>query len=182
MTTLIRSRSLAVGMALTALVGTVLTACGSSSSNVVRTGGGGSSPAVSTPESSTPASSSSVASSTSSSAAAGKQTLTVTPHTNLRASQVVQVHGTGFTAGGALTLVECADKGTKTGPGDCNLTAMAGITADAKGEVSTKLTVVRGPFGSNKIVCSAQQKCLVSLTQASLSPTEEADAPISFRG
>ena len=33
-----------------------------------------------------------------------------------------------------------------------------------------------------QIVCSAAQPCLISVTQASLAPTEEADAPISFAG
>jgi len=35
--------------------------------------------------------------------------------------------------------------------------------------------------GANNIVCCAGRACLISVTQATLSPTEEADAPISFR-
>jgi hypothetical protein len=46
--------------------------------------------------------------------------------------------------------------------------------------VSVDLVVLRGPFGTNNIICGARQACLVSVTQASLSPTEEADAPITF--
>ena len=66
------------------------------------------------------------------------------------------------------------------GPGHCNLTGMLSVNSDAAGRVSTRLQVLRGPFGANKIVCGEQQRCLVSVTQASLSPTEEADAPIGF--
>ncbi len=68
----------------------------------------------------------------------------------------------------------------RSGPGDCNLTGMLSVNSDAAGRVSTRLQVLRGPFGANKIVCGEQQRCLVSVTQASLSPTEEADAPIGF--
>ena len=87
---------------------------------------------------------------------------------------------TGFSAGEALQVIECADKGTNTGPGDCNLSAMQSATSDANGRISTQLQVVRGPFGANNIVCSKQQHCLVSVTQASLSPTEEVDARVEF--
>jgi hypothetical protein len=59
---------------------------------------------------------------------------------------------------------------------------MTPVTTDGLGNVSLQLTVLRGPFGANKIVCSAKQPCLISVTQASLTPTEEADAPISFAG
>jgi hypothetical protein len=92
----------------------------------------------------------------------------------------VTVRGSGFTPGEALTVVQCAQKGDATGPGDCNLTAMLGVTADARGSVQAQVHVTKGPFGANKIVCSKTQACLISVTQASLSPTEEADRVISF--
>jgi hypothetical protein len=155
-------------------------ACGSSGSPVVRApSGGGSTTAV------TSTAASSAASSTppgSPSGGAGGQHVTVTPARQLTDGQHVQVHGTGFTAGEALQVIECADKGTATGPSDCNLPGMLATAADNTGSVAATLTVVRGPFGGNKIVCSAAQPCLISVTQASLSPTEEADAPISFAG
>ena len=71
-------------------------------------------------------------------------------------------------------------KGTATGPGDCDLTGMQGVTADASGRVKVDLTVSKGPFGANKIVCGPAQACLVSVTQATPSPIQEADAPITF--
>ncbi len=132
---------------------------------------------------STPLPSSSSASSATPSASesrASKLSAKVTPATGLTDKQQVQVDAVGFTAGEALTVIECAQKGNATGPGDCNLSGMTPATADGLGNVSLRLTVLRGPFGANKIVCSAKQPCLISVTQASLKPTEEADAPISF--
>jgi heat shock protein HslJ len=112
---------------------------------------------------------------------ASKLSAKVTPATGLSDKRQVQVDAAGFTAGEALTVIECAQKGNATGPGDCNLSGMTPATADGLGNISVQLTVLRGPFGANKIVCSTKQPCLVSVTQASLTPTEEADAPISFK-
>ena len=148
-----------------------LAGCGGSSSVVVHTA-----PPVQTSSSSTGASSSGPAST----AASGQPAATVTPATGLTDRQRVQVNGSGFTPGESLEVIECADKGSKTGPGDCNLTGMTPTTADGIGRVSVVLTVLRGPFGANKIVCSAKQPCLVSVTQASLTPSHEADVPIAF--
>jgi hypothetical protein len=147
-----------------------LAACSSGSKDVVHP------PSTPLPSSSVPS-----AIPSASESRAGKLSASVTPATGLADKQQVQVNAAGFTAGEALTVIECADKGTGTGPGDCNLTGMTPATADGLGNVSVQLTVLRGPFGANKIVCSAKQPCLVSVTQASLTPTQEADAPISFK-
>jgi heat shock protein HslJ len=144
-----------------------LAACSSNSSTVVHT--------ATAPVSSVPANSSAPPPSR-----AAHPSAKVTPATGLTDRQQVQVDGAGFTPGEALTVLECAQKGDSTGPGDCNLTGMTPVTADGLGNVSLQLTVLRGPFGANKIVCSAKQPCLVSVTQASLKPTEEADAAITF--
>lgn len=108
------------------------------------------------------------------------QHATVTPATGLKSGQKVLVQGSGFAQGEALVVTQCAVKGTATGPGDCNLNAMQSVTADANGRVSVEFTVSKGPFGSNNIVCGPAQACLISVTQATLTPTQEADAPISF--
>ncbi len=65
-------------------------------------------------------------------------------------------------------------------PGDCNLTGMQSVSAGSDGSVSTALTVLVGPFGAHHVVCSAHAPCLISVTQASLQPTEEADTVIRF--
>jgi hypothetical protein len=102
------------------------------------------------------------------------------PRTGLRDGQTVRVRGTGFSPNETLTVIQCAQKGEATGPGDCNLSALMTVTTDASGAVQARLRVVKGPFGANGIVCSARQACLISVTQATLSPTEEADQPIVF--
>ncbi|HJQ02320.1 MAG TPA: neocarzinostatin apoprotein domain-containing protein [Jatrophihabitans sp.] len=152
----------------------VLAACGGSSSVVVHTAA----PPVHTSSSAPTATVTSGQSN--SSPATGQPSAKVTPATGLADRQRVQVDGSGFTPGESLQVIECADKGTKTGPGDCNLTGMTPTTADGVGRVSVVLTVLRGPFGGNNIVCSAKQPCLVSVTQASLTPSQEADVPIAF--
>jgi len=156
------------------LVAASLAACGSSGSDVVRRGTSGASPPPSTPG---PAGSDPSASP---STAHGQPAVRLTPHIGLHDRQLIQVRGTGFTPGQAYTVIECAQKGAKTGPGDCNLPGMLTATADKDGVVQVRLEVLAGPFGANRIVCSARQTCLISVTQASLSPTEEADGSISF--
>jgi len=149
----------------------VLTGCSSGSKVVVHP------PSVPL---STSSAASAAASPSGSQSRASKLSAKVTPATGLADRQKVQVDAVGFTPGEGLEVIECADKSTGTGTGDCNLTGMTPVTSDGLGNLSVQLTVLRGPFGANKIVCSAKQACLVSVTQASLNPTQEADAPISF--
>jgi hypothetical protein len=111
---------------------------------------------------------------------AGRQVAKVTPATGLGDTQEVTVTASGFSPNEPLQVVQCADKGTATASGDCNLAGMLTAASDATGRLSVKLQVVRGPFGLSNIVCGTQQRCLVSVTQASPSPTEEADAPLAF--
>lgn len=161
--------------ALAALI--ALAGCGSSGSSAVRT-----------PSASSPAPSTSIATPTSSatlSTPAGSSgprhpTLQVNPSTGLHDKQVVLLTAAGFSPNEALQAVQCAQKGTATGPGDCNLAGMISVISDAQGRVMAQLPVLAGPFGANRIVCSATTACLISMTQATLAPTEEADAPISF--
>jgi hypothetical protein len=106
--------------------------------------------------------------------------LTVTPSTGLKSPATVQVMATGFSPNEALVVTQCANKGNSTGPGDCNLAGVQMVTANSAGQVQTQMSVIKGPFGANHIVCSGTQTCLVSVTPATPSPTQEADAPISF--
>lgn len=155
------------------------TACSSGSEPLTRSGPPvTASAATSAPAATTAAPSGSVSPSR---AGGGGQRLTVTPATGLAATQTVLVQGSGFSPGESLVVTQCADKGTSTGPGDCDLTGMQGVTADSNGRVKVQFTVHKGPFGANNITCGPAQACLVSVTQASPSPTEEADAPVKFR-
>src|SRR5262249_61496325 len=87
---------------------------------------------------------------TPSTAGGTKQQVTVTPATGLKSTQTVAVQASGFSPGESLVVTECAAKGTATQPGDCNLTGIKNVTADASGRVRVGFTVLKGPFGANK--------------------------------
>ena len=109
------------------------------------------------------------------------QTIAVTPSRGLNDHQTVHVLASGFKPNEAhLVITECADKGTATGPGDCNLNGTVPVRADASGQVGASFTVLKGPFGTSHIVCGPSQKCEISVSQETLNPTEEADTHISF--
>ncbi len=110
----------------------------------------------------------------------GKQTIVVTPHAGLRNGQSVRVAAAGFTPNETLGVVECADKGAATGEGDCDIAHLKTVTSDARGHVDTTFTVISGPFGSSNVSCTTATPCLISVSQQSLAPTEEADGRISF--
>lgn len=158
-------------MAGPALVLLIATGC-SSSGPLTRSGPAGSTgttaaaPSTSSPATSAPA--------------GGGPTVKVTPSTGLAATQTVLVEASGFSPGLSLVVTECAAKGTATSASDCDLPNLTGVTADSGGNVSVHFRLTKGPFGANKIVCSVSQRCLVSVTEAKPSPTEEADAEIAF--
>lgn len=162
--------------ALLALFALLVGACGGSSPPVVR-------PPTSSASSSTtsmPTTTSVPTTSSSAPAPTGKPQITVSPRIGLGASTVVQVEGSGFSPNEALVVNECAAKGTATGPGDCNLAGLVAVTSNGRGEISVRFHVIKGPFGANRVICGPAQRCLVSVSQASPSPTEEADVEITF--
>jgi hypothetical protein len=121
------------------------------------------------------------AAATTTTAAAPAQTVTITPNTGLKDQQVVQVVGKGYSAGKSYSVIECADKGAATGAGDCDLRGIKVATADSTGTVTSPFTALKGPFGSNNIVCSATQGCILSVANAgSAAPTEVATGTITF--
>jgi hypothetical protein len=149
--------------------------CGSSAAPVTR------SPTTTPPPATTTAPATASATATSSAPApSGHQKVTVTPATGLKSGQKAVVQASGFSPGESLVVTQCAAKGAATGPGDCNLNGMQSVTADASGQVKVDLTVTTGPFGANNIVCGPARACLISVTQATPSPTQEADTPITF--
>lgn len=154
-----------------ALVLVVTTGCGSSGSGVVRPP----TDSLTSSIASTPA----PATSTTPTGHA-HPTISVVPSRALADHATVQVHGAGFTPNEPLQVIECAARGNATGPGDCNLTGMLSVSSDDAGKVSAALTVLRGPFGASRVTCTTKHPCLVSVTQASLNPSEEADAAITF--
>jgi hypothetical protein len=148
---------------------------------VTACGGGGSEQVVRPPDSSAPVTTPTPTPTPSPTRVARHPVAVVRPATGLVDGQSVAVTGSGFSPGIALVVVQCLARGTATGSGDCNLSGLVSVRADAAGTVATRLTVSKGPYGSPPVLCSRTQACLVSITEAALSPTEEADAPIAFR-
>lgn len=110
-------------------------------------------------------------------------TVVVCPGTGLRDGQTVHVYASGFQNAkptvltAALVVTECADKGNNTQQGDCG--ALHFVNPDASGRVSLTITVVK-VVGSNKNVCGATYKCLISVAQPKQPPDYEADQHINF--
>jgi hypothetical protein len=107
-------------------------------------------------------------------------TLTISPAEPLRSPATIQVTATGFSPGENLVIAECANKGTSTSEGDCNLAGIKAVTASSSGTVHTTFTVTKGPFGANHITCDQPRSCLVSVTQPTPNPTQDATAPLTF--
>ena len=151
------------------VLGTALAGCGGQSAIVVR------------PPAHHPTTSSSATTTLPPSTAKPKgQKVSIVPSRELRSRQVVEVNASGFSPNESLIITECADKGAATAPGDCNLADALTVTSDANGRVVAQLTVLKGPFGQSHIVCGKPYGCLVSVSQAVPTPSEQADAPITF--
>lgn len=109
------------------------------------------------------------------------QTEVVTPSTGLHDGQIVSVVARGFTPNEAgIAIIECADKGPTTGGNDCDVSNIKLVTVGPDGAVHADFAVRIGPIGGNAIMCSATQRCLLSVSQLVLKPTESTNAPISF--
>lgn len=165
--------------------GLLLAACSSShKATTAQTPASSSASASSSVSAGSPTAASPTASSGASAGSGGAgvhPTISITPAGPYTDGQTVHVTGSGFSPHESLVVEECANKGTNTGPGDCDLEGLVSITSDANGNVTADYKVKKGPFGANKIVCSASQPCLLSVTQPTPNPTEEADVPLSFQ-
>jgi hypothetical protein len=163
------------GLILAAVV--LVAACGSSKNNNSAASATTTTAAPATTTTAAPTTTTTVASTTTTVG----QNMTITPDTGLHDLQVVTVNGTGFTPGEKdIGVNECADKGNNTMAGDCDLAGTKTVIPDASGNITLQFTVKKGPFGGNNIVCSAAQKCLVSISQLVASPTESASLDIAF--
>jgi len=110
----------------------------------------------------------------------GKQTIKVVPRTGLKNGQAVHVTATGFSPNETLGVLECVDRGNATGEGDCDISNIKTISSDARGRVVADFVVKTGPIGSNNGSCTKKTPCLISVSQQTLVPTEEASVDISF--
>jgi hypothetical protein len=112
-------------------------------------------------------------------AAASGPAITVTPATGLHSQQVVHVSAAGFKPGTLLVVTECADKGTATGPDDCDLAHEQLVHAAKNGSVESSYRVTPGVFAPNRIDCTAVD-CVISVSELSFDPSQQASAEISF--
>jgi hypothetical protein len=117
---------------------------------------------------------------TTTSSSAKTQTMTVRPSSGLHTGSAVRVSAKGFSPSESLIVIECANKGKGTSVGDCNFTGAKYVKSNSSGEVNTTYRVTKGPFGSKHIVCKSAGSCILSVTQASPSPTQDATAPLDF--
>ncbi len=172
-----------LGAVVTLVLAALLAGCGGGSPSAVRPGTTSSATSVPPRSTSTSVTTTTPTTTPATTSSSGEQQprITITPSRKLRSGQSVNIVGTGFSAFEALAVTECANKGTKTTSGDCNLNELVQITSDAHGRVALSFVARKGPFGANHIVCGSTQSCLISVTQPVPAPTQEADAPITFR-
>lgn len=108
------------------------------------------------------------------------QTMTVSPSRGLKSGETVTVRAAGFSPNQSLVLTECANKGKATGPGDCDLNNLKSVKSNASGDVRATYSVTKGPFGGSKIKCDTPTACILSVTQATENPSQDATAVIAF--
>ena len=162
MTSMPRAAGLIAGLLTVAGV----TACGDGSQLVVR-------PPATAVASSTPTSAPTTT-------AAIHPVVVVTPSRHLHDGEIVHVEARGFGPNQALVTIECVDVGKRTGQATCNVAGLSPIAVDASGTGSTDFTVHVGPFGSAGVSCTGRHPCIVSVSQATATPTQTASSRISF--
>lgn len=114
--------------------------------------------------------------------------ITVVPSTGLTNGQTVTIHGTHFKPGVSIIIVECVDKGANTQQTNCTggsglFGIPAGFRPAADGTFTRKFVVHKSfsGIGGGYNTCSSSSPCIISVTEPTNNPTEEADAHIYFR-
>jgi hypothetical protein len=100
----------------------------------------------------------------------------VCPHTRLHDGQTVTVYASGFPKATSVVVIECADKGAATRQVDCNKINFT--KTSTTGTLVFRLPVYIQVSSIDR--CSATLRCLVSVTQPSLTHSYEADQHITF--
>lgn len=166
-------KAVMIGVALVALVA-VVAGCSSSDK-----------PSASTTPETTPTTPP-PASTTTTTAPASPYKATATPTTGLKDGQAVTVKISGFKPGLQLGINECATTTDDSGSG-CDLGGIKIITSAADGTGSAVFNVKVGPFGADKIVCTAlkpPEHCLISVGELTADPNAQRsnDVPLQFAG
>lgn len=112
---------------------------------------------------------------------AASASVTVTPNTGLSNGQQVAVAGSGFAANSDVLVVECLNSTTTA---SCDVADEVGVSADAAGGVSAKLTVRQSFAGANPSsgAATGQVDCTVSpgCAVVAINSSTVAAAQISF--
>jgi hypothetical protein len=106
--------------------------------------------------------------------------VTVKPSRHLHDGQTVSVSARGFGPDQSLIIIECVDLGKRTGQSSCDIGSLTAIVIGPDGTGSGQFTVRKGPIGSERLSCTDQHPCIVSVSQATLNPTQTASATIRF--
>jgi hypothetical protein len=106
------------------------------------------------------------------------QTITLQPATSLRDGEVVHIRATGFTPGMQYYSMEC--KADSYVPEDCNLAEFETVMADASGTVKLDYRVLKGPFGTHHVICSAAQPCMIGVAGGEGNNTQAASTNLDF--
>lgn len=106
--------------------------------------------------------------------------VTVNPSRHLHDGQAVEVRARGFGPNQSLIIIECVDLGKRTGQSSCDLGSLTGISIGADGTGAGQFTVRKGPIGSERLFCTDRHPCIVSVSQATLNPSQTASATIRF--
>jgi hypothetical protein len=125
------------------------------------------------------------ASTTTTTAPASPYKATATPTTGLKDGQPITVKISGFSPGLQLGINECATTTDDSGSG-CDLGGIVIITSAADGTGSAVFNVKVGPFGADKVVCTAlkaPEHCLISVGELKAGDVERSnDVPLQFAG
>ena len=99
------------------------------------------------------------------------QVASVDPCKGLTDGQTVKVYVAGFTAGKSVGINECSTATDDTGSG-CDLGGLKLMTIGADGTASSDFVVKKGPFGKDNVVCAAPTQCLISVGELAAGDVE----------
>jgi hypothetical protein len=119
--------------------------------------------------------------------AAAAPSVTVSPHRHLSNGRMVKVTAKNFTAAAtarSATAAECSHAALKSRSiNDCDVSTATQVPVNASGNGSAMFTVVAGKnyTDTNGGKCGGRHRCIITVVDNPLAPTQEAAATISFK-
>jgi Bacterial Ig-like domain (group 3) len=120
--------------------------------------------------------------------AAAAPSVTVSPHTNLTNGQKVTVTAKNFTAAvtaKSATAAECSHAALKSKSiSDCDVSTATPVPVNTSGNGSATFTIVSGATYTdmNGGKCGGNNACIITVVDTPFGTTQEAAAPITFKG